>query len=248
MKYFPIFADLDAAGVLVAGGGEQAAQKVRLLRKTNARITVVAETVTGELRALAEQNAIAIVSRAFRAHDLDGQRLVYAATGDRTGDAAVSLAAQARSIPVNVVDAPELSTFITPAIVDRTPVTVAIGTEGAAPVLAREIKTRLESWLPANLGTLADRAQALRSAVASNIPDGRARRRLWERLLQGPFRRAVLSGAEAEATRIFEGELAGSRQPAPGRGLFDAPDRHHDGLPARRQAPRRLRVAVRSHR
>lgn len=216
MKYFPIFADLDAAGVLVAGGGEQAAQKVRLLLKTNARITVVAETVTGELRGLAEQNAIAIVSRAFRAHDLDGQRLVYAATGDRTRDAAVSQAAQARSIPVNVVDAPELSTFITPAIVDRTPVTVAIGTEGAAPVLAREIKTRLESWLPANLGTLADRAQALRSVVASNIPDGRARRRLWERLLQGPFRRAVLSGAEAEATRIFEGELDGSRQPAPG--------------------------------
>ncbi len=210
MRYFPLFADLDAAGVLVAGGGEQAAQKVRLLRKTSARITVVAETVTDELRDLAQQNAIAIVPRAFLAGDLDGQRLAYAATGDRALDAAVSQAAQARGIPVNVVDVPELSTFITPAIVDRAPVTVAIGTEGAAPVLAREIKTRLESWLPANLGALASRAQSLRSVVADSIPDGRARRRLWERLLQGPFRRAVLSGAEADATRIFEGELAGS--------------------------------------
>ena len=156
MRYFPLFADLDAAGVLVAGGGEQAAQKVRLLRKTNARITVVAETVTDELRDLAQQDAITIVPRAFVAGDLDGQRLVYAATGDRALDAAVSQAAQARGIPVNVVDVPELSTFITPAIVDRAPVTVAIGTEGAAPVLAREIKTRLESWLPANLGALAE--------------------------------------------------------------------------------------------
>ena len=217
MRYFPLFADLEAAGVLVAGGGEQAAQKVRLLRKTNARITVVSDAVTDELRELERQGAIAIVPRAFVAHDLDGQRLAYAATGDRIVDAAVSQAAQARGIPVNVVDVPELSTFITPAIVDRAPVTVAIGTEGAAPVLAREIKTRLEGWLPANLGALAARAQGLRSVVATRVPDGRARRRLWERLLQGPFRRAVLSGAETEATRIFAAEMAGSQEPSTGR-------------------------------
>ena len=83
MKYFPLFADLENASVLVAGGGEQAAQKVRLLRKTRARITVVAEAVTEELRALGEQGAIRIVPRAFQAGDLEGQRLVYAATGDR---------------------------------------------------------------------------------------------------------------------------------------------------------------------
>ena len=174
MRYFPLFADLDDAEVLVAGGGEQAAQKVRLLRKTDARIIVVAESVTDELREQGQQGAISLVLRAFAECDLDGQRLVYAATGDRYRDAAVSRAAQARNIPINVVDAPELSTFITPAIVDRAPVTVAIGTEGAAPVLAREIKTRLESWLPANLGTLASRAQSLRSVVANNVPDARA--------------------------------------------------------------------------
>jgi uroporphyrin-III C-methyltransferase / precorrin-2 dehydrogenase / sirohydrochlorin ferrochelatase len=217
MRYFPLFADLENANVLVAGGGEQAAQKVRLLRKTPAHITVVAEAVTGELRALGEQGALRIISRAFQAGDVEGQSLVYAATGDRLVDAQVSQAAKARGIPVNVVDAAELSTFITPAIVDRAPVTVAIGTEGAAPVLAREIKTKLEAWLPANLGLLARRALLLRDAVAKGVADARARRLLWERLLQGPFRRAVLSGAEREADRIFAKELEGASAPERGR-------------------------------
>ncbi len=127
-----------------------------------ARITVIAETVTDELRQLGEDGVVMILPRVFRADDLDGSRLVYAATGNRRTDAAVSAAARVRGIPVNVVDAPKLSTFITPAIVDRDPVTVAIGTEGAAPVLAREIKTKLEAWLPANFGMLAARAQGLR--------------------------------------------------------------------------------------
>src|SRR5215467_868946 len=213
MRYFPLFADLAEADVLVVGGGEAAARKVRLLRKTGARITVVAETITEELHGLAERGAIAVLPRAFLARDLHGQRLVYAATGDGVGDRAVSRAAKARGIPVNVIDAPELSTFITPAIVDRDPVLVAIGTEGSAPVLAREIKTRLESWLPANFGRLAERARALRQRVAARIADARGRRRLWERLLQGPFRRAVLSGADAEALSIFDRELAAQAGP-----------------------------------
>jgi len=221
MKYFPIFADLDKAHVLVVGGGEQAAQKVRLLRKTKARITIVAETVNEELRGLEEENAIWIVLRVFLARDVEGQSLVYAATGDRVLDTEVSRAAKAKGIPVNVVDAPELSTFIMPAILDRAPVTVAIATEGAAPILAREIKTRLEALLPANFGKLADRANALRRRIARAIPDPRARRRLWERLLQGPYRRAVLAGEEAEAARILAAELhdgdASAAGPVPGR-------------------------------
>jgi uroporphyrin-III C-methyltransferase/precorrin-2 dehydrogenase/sirohydrochlorin ferrochelatase len=207
MKYFPVFADLDGAEVLVAGGGEQAAQKLRLLGKTGARITVVADAACAEVAALAGRGAIALLRREFRDSDVDGRRLVYAATGSRALDAAVSRAATARGIAVNVVDAPELSTFITPAIVDRAPVTVAIGTEGAAPVLAREIRSRIEAMLPANLGALAARAQALRQRVRAAVADPRARRRLWERLLQGPFRRAVLSGAEAVAERLRAAEL-----------------------------------------
>jgi uroporphyrin-III C-methyltransferase / precorrin-2 dehydrogenase / sirohydrochlorin ferrochelatase len=217
MRYFPIFADLEAAPVLVVGGGEQAAQKVRLLLKTSARITVVAENINLELGDLASRNAITVVLGAFDPAQLDGERLVYAASGDRALDAAVSQAAQARGIAVNVVDAAELSTFIMPAIVDRDPVTVAIGTEGAAPVLAREIKTKLESWLPANFGALAARAQTLRTVVADRISDQRTRRQLWERLLQGPFRHAVLSGAHVEADAIFAAEVEGGGETSKGR-------------------------------
>ena len=217
MRYFPLFADLAGAQVLVVGGGEQAAQKVRLLRKTSAHITVVAETVTEELRNLGDRSALWIVPRAFLARDLDGQRLVYAATGDPLRDAVVSHAARTRGIPVNVVDSPSLSTFIMPAIVDRDPVTVAIGTEGAAPVLAREVKTLLETLLPANFGALARRAQLLRGTVAETVANPRARRRLWERLLQGPFRRAILRGAEDEAGRILAAELHDEGRPAQGR-------------------------------
>ena len=214
MQYFPVFADLDGVDVLVVGGGEQAAQKVRLLRKTGARVAVVAESVGDELRMLGERGAIDLLRRPFRANDVRGRRLVYVATGDKALDAAVSRAAQARGVAVNVVDAPELSTFITPAVVDRSPVTVAIGTQGAAPVLAREIRARIETLLPANLGELAARAQALRQRVAAAVRDPRARRRLWERLLQGPFGHAVLAGAEIEAERILASELeAGQRQP-----------------------------------
>ena len=164
MRYFPLFADLENADVLVVGGGEQAAQKVRLLRKTGARVTVVAETVDATSCAeLGEQGAI---SRSFRAPSRrgtskgSGSSLPPPATALSTPPS--SSAAKAEGVPVNVVDAPELSTFIMPAIVDRAPVTVAIGTEGAAPVLAREIKSRIESLLPANLGALASRAQGLR--------------------------------------------------------------------------------------
>jgi uroporphyrin-III C-methyltransferase/precorrin-2 dehydrogenase/sirohydrochlorin ferrochelatase len=217
MRYFPFFADLADADVLIVGGGEEAARKVRLVRKTSARITVVAETVTEELRVLGAEGAIAILRRPFLPRDVDGQRLVYAATGDGLHNRAVSRAAKARGIPVNVVDAPALSTFITPAIVDRDPVTVAIGTEGAAPVLAREIKTLIETLLPANLGILARRARDLRHVVAKAVADPRARRRLWERLLGGTFRRAVLRGAESEAARILAAELDDAdRSPHPG--------------------------------
>lgn len=217
MKFFPLFADLDGVDVLVAGGGEQAAQKLRLLGKTGARLTVLAETPCAEIGALARQGTVHLLPRAFQDGDVAGRRLVYAATGDRVLDIRISEAAQARGVPVNVVDAPELSTFITPAIVDRAPVTVAIGTEGAAPVLAREIRARIEAMLPARLGALARRASALRHQVADAQPDARARRRLWERLLLGPFRRAVLSGAEAEAKRILAAELTGSEPVRAGR-------------------------------
>jgi uroporphyrin-III C-methyltransferase / precorrin-2 dehydrogenase / sirohydrochlorin ferrochelatase len=217
MRYFPLFADLAEAEVLVAGGGEAAAQKVRLLRKTTARITVMAESLNDELHALARTGAVRHLPRLPRPADLAGQSLVYVATGDRQLEAELFGAARDRGIPINVVDTPELSTFLTPAMVDRDPIVVAIGTEGAAPVLAREIKSRLESWLPANFGVLAKKAHRLRGRVAARIGEPQARRQLWERLFKGAFRRAVLTGADDEAQRIFVRELKAAATPSVGR-------------------------------
>ena len=207
MKYFPIYVDLDRQPVLVVGGGEQAAQKVRLLLKTTADITVVAEALEPELEKLVLDERIQAERRNFHPSDIEAKRLVYAATGDEGADRAVADAARARNVPVNVVDRPDVCSFITPAIVDRDPVTVAIGTEGAAPVLAREIKTRLERDLPDGLGRVADRAQRLRARVAQEIGDGRLRRHLWERLLKGRFRERVLASDEAGARQAFEMEV-----------------------------------------
>ena len=213
MRYFPLFADLDKARR--AGrrrrraGRAEGAPAAQDQRAHHGRRRKPSPTSCASSRRAA---ALWILLRARSwPRDLEGQRLVYAATGDRLLDAAVSRAARARGIPVNVVDAPELSTFIMPAIVDRDPVTVAIGTEGAAPVLAREIKTRLET-LAARQFRRARASAPKRCATPSPRPfaDARARRRLWERLLQGPFRRAVLSGAEAEAGRILAAELHGA--------------------------------------
>lgn len=217
MRYFPLFTDLAEAQVLVVGGGEAAAQKVRLLRKTSARITVMAESLNEELRGLAHAGVLRHLPRLPQPADLDGQSLVYAATGDRRLEAELFVAARARGIPINVVDAPALSTFLTPAMVDRDPVVVAIGTEGAAPVLAREIKARLESWLPANFGALANKAASLRRRVAAGVGEPQARRHLWERLFKGAFRRAVLMGIDGEAERIFARELKAAATPSVGR-------------------------------
>ena len=144
-------------------------------------------------------------ARAFEPGDVTGKALVYAATGDEAANASRRRRGKAANIPVNVVDEPDVSTFITPAIVDRDPLTIAIGTEGAAPVLARNIRAKLEAELPARLGEVAAEAGRRRDAVEARIGEQRDRRRVYERLLAGEFRRAVLDGDTAAADAAFEG-------------------------------------------
>ena len=207
MQYFPVFLDLEGRKALVVGSGEPAVQKTRLLLKTPARITVIAEAPDAEFTALAASGRIALHIRAFAEADLDGAVIAYAATGDKALNAPIAAAAKARGVLINVVDEPGPSNFITPAIVDRDPITVAIGSEGASPVLAREIKTHLEAYLPAGFGRLARAAAALRERVAHSIGDMPARRKFWERLLNGPFRAAAISGDAEAAERAVKREL-----------------------------------------
>lgn len=214
MRYFPIFVDLENKPVLVLGGGEKATQKLRLLEKTRARITIIAPRVDEDISAAAGKYNWRIETREPTADDFDGVAIAFVAGDDPARNAELGALARSKGVHVNVVDQADDGTFIMPAIVDRAPVTVAIGTEGAAPIIAREIKSKLEAWLPANFGAVARHAQGLRSRVRGAIEDGLVRRRLWERLLQGVWREQVLGNDEAGAAKEFERQIAAAQSGA----------------------------------
>lgn len=178
MRHFPIFLAVAGRRIVVAGGGQTALAKLRLLRKSQAHLTVFAADACPEIHRLAAAGRLRLVSRAFAPGDALCAALAYAANDDTAEDARVARLARADGALVNIVDNLDDSTFITPAMVDRKPVVVAIGTEGAAPVLARQIKADLEARLPTSLGALARIGRSLRAAVATLAPGG-ARRAFW---------------------------------------------------------------------
>lgn len=178
MRHFPIFLDLRGRRVVLAGGGEAALAKLRLILKSEANVTVFAADPAPEIVAWDAERKLRLVKRAFAPGDALCASLAYAASEDDAEDSRVADLARADGALVNIVDNLEGSAFITPAIVDRDPVTIAIGTEGAAPVLARKIKADLEASLPASLGLLARIGQGFRTA-ANALPMGRKRREFW---------------------------------------------------------------------
>ena len=198
MRYFPTFFDLQDKPVLLVGGGTAAARKLRLLLKAGAKVTVVAPEVTAEIAVLA-RGTVVWQARPFRASDLAGKALAIAASGVEVVERAVSEAALAQGLPVNVVDRPALSSFITPAIVERDPLVIGISSGGTSPVLARRLRAQIEALLPAGLGRLARFAGSFRGAVAANIHGHGARRRFWERVFDGPIAQHLLAGKEAKA-------------------------------------------------
>lgn len=208
MKYFPIFIETEGTQLLVTGGGETALQKLRLLAKTEAKITIVSSEFNEDVISFIKDNPnIQAVHRNFEAADVEGMRLVYAANDDVQLDGFVAESARAADVLVNVVDTPEQCDFLTPSIVERAPITVAIGTEGTAPMIARDIKSLLDRHLAANLGDLALQAQRIRDTLKERIEDGRANLRVWERLMQGAFRRAILRGDQPGAAIALEAEI-----------------------------------------
>ena len=178
MEHFPIFMSVANRRIVVSGGGEAALAKLRLLLKTEAKLTVFASAPDPQIERWAEDGRLSLVYRRFEAGDALCAVLFYGANEDPTEDARTAQLARADGAKVNIVDNLADSDFITPAIVDRDPVVVAIGTEGAAPVLARAIKADLEERLPASLGVLARIGKTFRHAV-DVLPVGRKRRTFW---------------------------------------------------------------------
>ncbi|MCR8726322.1 siroheme synthase CysG [Frigidibacter sp. ROC022] len=208
MQHFPIFLDLSDRRVVLAGGGDAALAKLRLLLRTGARITVHAESPAPEIAAWADAGRLILHRRRFAAGDAGAATLVYGATEDPAEDARVAAIARAEGALVNIVDDLAGSDFLTPAIVDRSPVTIAIGTEGAAPVLARMIKADLEDRLPAALGPLARIGKGFRKLAAA-LPHGRARRAFWAEYYDTAGPRALARGGE-DAVRHSLGDLLDS--------------------------------------
>ena len=209
MDYLPIFIQLRGSPVVVVGGGSVALRKVDLLLKAGARVTVIAPKLHDDLRALAARDQLDYVALEFHPHHLDGTSLVIAATDSRDVNAAVSTAAKARRLPINVVDDPELSTFIFPAIIDRSPVVVAVGSSGHSPVLARRVRQQIEAMLPARLGALARFVGDRRNEVKRTLKPEQ-RRPFWERIIGGIVGTRVLAGDESDASTKFDSELAAS--------------------------------------
>ncbi|MFV0284735.1 MAG: siroheme synthase CysG [Castellaniella sp.] len=214
MNHFPLFADLKGRPVVVVGAGPVAERKITLLRAADARVTVSARAAHPRVLARAQAGDISLHLGAFDPALLDEAWLVIAATSDRTQNQCVADAATARHLFCNVVDDPELSSAQVPAIVDRSPLTIAISSGGAAPVIARRLRERIESLLDPALGALAGLARRKRPHIRAARPHLRSRRDFYDWLLDGPVLGALRRGRASEAEALLDQALS-TATPAP---------------------------------
>jgi uroporphyrin-III C-methyltransferase/precorrin-2 dehydrogenase/sirohydrochlorin ferrochelatase len=207
MDFLPVSLRLTGASVLLVGGGQVATRKARLLIKAGARLTVVAPQIDAELQQLLDGNEGSWQRDSYSESAIADAVLVVAATPLKSVNEQVYRDATARRLPVNVVDSPDLCTFIFPAIVERGPMTVAISSGGNSPVLVRLLRRRIEAMVPAAYGGLARFAGRLRDTVKQAIPGESARRLFWEGSVEGAVGELVLAGREEEAEALLRKQL-----------------------------------------
>ncbi len=207
LNAFPLFVKVEGRRVVVVGDGAEALAKARLLSHSSARVSIVSDSADPELKGWATENGVALMEEAFQGFHLDGAAIVFAATGNEAEDRRIVDEARRRGIAVNAVDRPELCDFFTPALVNRAPLAVAIGTEGAGPILAQRVRAKIEAMLPPSTGALAALAASFRGAAEHLLPKGATRRAFWERFFDGAPARALARGEDelawAEAERLL---------------------------------------------
>ncbi len=208
MNFLPIFFNIRDHKTLVVGGGATAARKAALLLRAGAKVTVVAPELKSKF------DNIEYHQDYFDPKYLQDCRLVIAATNDKNVNEQVSKLAQQQNIPVNVVDQPDLCSFIMPAIIDRSPIQIAVSTGGASPVLARLLRARLEGMIPSGYGKLASFVASFRDKVKQSLAFP-ARRPFWEKVLQGNIAEMVFSGNTSAANKALEDLLANTKQSKP---------------------------------
>jgi precorrin-2 dehydrogenase/sirohydrochlorin ferrochelatase len=209
MKTYPIFAIIEDKPCLVVGGGAVGERKVADLMAAGALVTVVSRTLTPELAALAERGEIRYLPEAFTEGMVEGMTLVMAATDDPEVNAAVSAAAQARAIWVNVADEPQHCTFIVPAQVRRGELTLAISTGGASPALARQLREEFQQHLGPEYGPYLDLLQRVRTRLLTERRAHPDNGPLFHRLVQSPLKEAVAQGDRARVLKVLH-EVLGS--------------------------------------
>lgn len=207
MDFLPVFMQLNGRDCLVVGGGEVASRKTALLLEAGATVHVRSPELSTSLQEFLTEARIQHRSGEFVPADVNAMTLVIAATDNASVNAAVHAAAVAQQIPVNVVDDPNLCTFIMPSIVDRSPVIAAVSTGGSSPVLARIIRSRLETMIPSAYGRLARMTADFREQVKARFANPADRRLFWERILQGSVAEMVFAGRDEEAIKVIQQTL-----------------------------------------
>ncbi len=211
MDYFPIFLKLKNQACLVVGAGDIAARKIELLARAGAKITVIAINISPTVIALQKSHDLTLLEKPFSPSDLGPFRLVVSATNHEETNQWVAKTASEHNIPVNVVDNPELCSFIFPAIIDRSPIIAAVSSGGAAPVLARLLRAKIETVIPPAYGRLADLAEKFRDSVKRQITRPAQRRIFWENILQGSVAELVFSGKDLQAEQLLAQTLQGQK-------------------------------------
>tara|TARA_R110002072_G_scaffold93607_5_gene207440 strand:- start:59771 stop:61162 length:1392 start_codon:yes stop_codon:yes gene_type:complete len=207
MANFPIVIKLQGRPCLVVGGGDVAARKAAQLLKADAKVTVIAPKINAALAKFAEDKRIIFLQKCYEQTDIEHIELVIAATDDSELNNKIAAQAKSKQIMINVVDNPDAGTFIMPSVIDRSPVMIAVSTGGASPVLARLLRARLETLIPANYGKLAGLISRFRENVKGKFPSIKERRRFWEHLLQGPVAELLYAGQDQKALSLLEEHL-----------------------------------------
>jgi len=204
MKHFPVFLSLNNKHCTIIGGGAVAERKVESLLNAGALVKVISPELTDQLRYLAKEKQITHINRVYQEEDIHDVFLLIAATDQKNINQAIAELANQQNILVNVVDDPSLCNFIVPSVLDRDPVTVAVSTGGASPVLARQLRMKLESMIPSSCGELAGITEEYREVVKQRFPTSDDRKAFWENALKGTFAELVYAGQLEEARHLLD--------------------------------------------
>lgn len=220
MKYFPVFLDAKNISAMVVGGGEVATRKIELLLKATTHITIMSETVCLSIERLINLHQLTWLAHNYEPGHLTNINLVIAATDNALINEAISKEAIPLNILTNVVDQPELCTYITPAIIDRSPMLIALSSSGSSPILVRMLREQIEKTLPQGYGKLADFSYKFRDHVKARVKGLRNRRSFWESILKGPIGQAVLDGDQQKAEQQLIASIKQEIAPPSGEIIF----------------------------